>query len=229
MGNPNQRIIVVEKKKLFGNDYFQGFAPSDGIDYEPRILNNLQIMRRGSTEEPANHPEGNAEMNPVYKQPIGYTIVANLLRKKVFAYQRSSDNKNYNEKRLQGKWSLGFGGHIEPFDGVNGNPIRESMLREVTEEELEIIGKIYGFKVLGYINDDAQYEKDTKGGKVSIGRVHFGILYLLDTDATDVRPNKESTIVVSKNLSELEELCSSKDVEMESWSKIALGPLRKIL
>ncbi len=229
MGNPNQKIIVVDKDALFQADYFQGFSSTDRADYESRVLKNMEIMRRGSTEEFANHPQGNAEMNPSYKQPIGYTIVANLSEGIVFAYQRSSKDRNYGEKRLQGKWSWGFGGHIEPFDGKNGNPIRDSMLREVTEEELKIAGNIKGFRVLGYINDDSQNDDDTKIGRVSIGRVHFGILYLLDTDAKEVEPNKESTVVVAKKLSELEELCLASGVEVENWSKIAMEPLRQIL
>jgi len=229
MGNPNQKIIVVNKKVLFKGDYFQGFKSSDGVDYESRVLGNIEIMRRGSTEEPAEHPQGNAEMNTFYKQPIGYTLVANLSKGIVFAYSRSSKDKNYGEKRLQGKWTWGFGGHIEPLDSKNGNPIRESMLREVTREELQINGNVKEPMLLGYINDDAQNEEDTQLGRVSIGRVHFGLLYLIDTDTTEVKPNKEATKVVAKTFSELEELCADSGVKVEEWSRIAMMPLRKIL
>lgn len=229
MGKEEQRIIAVKKDVLFSADYFEGFRSVEGIDYESRILKNMQIVRRGSTDESANHPGGNAELNPQLKQPVGYTIVANVSEGKVFAYQRASKAEDYSEKRLQGKWSWGFGGHIEPFDAEDGNPIRNSMLREVTKEELRIMGDVKGFKVLGYVNEDAQHYDDTKQGRISIGRVHFGVLYLLDTNATQVMPNKESTIVVAKTLSELEELCSSPGVEVEGWSKIALEALRKIL
>jgi len=227
MSKANQKIIVVRKDVLFGEDFFEGFRPANGVNYESIILENMEVMRRGSTDEPANHPMGNAEMNPDFKQPICYVIVANLDKGIVFAYQRSSKSGDYSEKRLQGKWSWGFGGHIEPFDIENGNPIRESMLREVTHEELEINGKINSLNILGYINDDAQRDEDTKVERVSIGRVHFGILYLLDTDAKEVKPNKESTIVVAKKLSELEELCLTSGVEAEEWSRIALQPLKK--
>ena len=121
MGNPNQRIIVVNTKTLFGNNYFEGFRPAEEFDYESKILSNYQIMRRGSVAEPKNHPEGNAERNTEFKQPIGYTMIVNPQFKKVFAYQRSSKDSEYKEKRLQGKWSWGLGGHIEPFDAENGN------------------------------------------------------------------------------------------------------------
>ena len=124
MGDPNQKIIVVERNLLFGDDYFEGFKPTEEVDYESRILQNYTVMRRGSTEEPEDHSEGNAELNLGFKQPIGYTLIFNSELGKVFAYQRSSKDHEYDEKRLQGKWSWGFGGHIEPLDSSNENPIR---------------------------------------------------------------------------------------------------------
>jgi len=221
MGNPNQRIIVVENNALFdsGKDYFEGFRPADEIDYESRILKNFQIMRRGSPKEPADHPEGNAERSLMFKQPIGYTIILNPSLKKVFAYQRSADIKAYWETRLQGKWSWGFGGHIEPLDGVNGNMIKESVLREVLREEASIDGKIMDLKSLGYVNYDDE-----------VSRVHFCILYGLSTDAKEIHPKDlEIAKVELLSLSELEKMCSNSDVEVEAWSKIALEPLRKLL
>jgi predicted NUDIX family phosphoesterase len=228
MGDPNKKIIVVKRDKLFGNDYFQGFSSSDVINYESRVLKNMEVMRRGSTEEPVNHVSGNAEMNPAYKQPIGYTIIANSPQGKIFAYQRSSNNKNYGEKRLQGKWSWGFGGHIEPFDSKAGNTIRKSILREISEEAGLTDQEIPFLDILGYINEDVQLEEDTVLEKPSIGRVHFGILYLAITGSPILRVgDPEIARVELKTVSELEKFCTSEDVE--DWSRIALEPLRKIL
>ncbi len=228
MGNPDQKIVVVEKDILFarGDHYFEGFSPVEKVDYESVVLEYMKVMRRGSTKEPVNHPSGNAEMNTSYKQPIGYTIIANIPQKKVFAYQRSVDDKSYAEKRLQGRWSWGFGGHIEPLDMENGNPIRESILRELSEE-VKIIGT-KKLDIIGYVNEDVQLEEDSKLNRPSIGRVHFGILYLLSTDAPMLMiGDKEIARVELKTISELEELCKTEEVE--GWSKIALESLRKIL
>jgi predicted NUDIX family phosphoesterase len=209
MSKEDQRILVVERDLLFGNDCFQGFKACAGIDYEGRILTNLKIMRRGD-----------AENDPTHKQPIGYTIVANPSIGKVFAYQRSVKDKEYGEKRLQGKWSWGFGGHIEASERYNENPISDSMFREVTQEELEIIGNIQKPKVIGYINDESN----------SVGTVHFGILYLIETDAQKVNPkDPEIARVELMSVGELEKLCSTPSVEVENWSRIALEPLRKLL
>jgi len=219
MGKEEQRIIVVHRNKLFGNDYFEGFREHGEVDYASRINEHFEVMRRGSTDEPAEYPDGNAELDFMYKQPISYLIVVNPYLKKILAYQRSSSDKNYTEKRLQGKWSWGFGGHIEPFDTKNGDMLRESALREISEE-LEFTAGPFEPKILGYVN----YDSD------SVGKVHFGILYLVPAIGTNMRP-KDKEIETTRFLSmgELEELCNSTDVEVEGWSKIALEPLRKLL
>ena len=220
MSKENQQIIVVERDILFGDEYFEGFRSAEEVDYESRILSNLEIMRRGSTKEPADHPEGNAELDFTYKQPIGYVAVVNPLLKKVFSYLRSSKDEEYEEKRLQGSWSWGFGGHIEPSDTRNGNLIRESVLKWVLRRELEIPERVSDLQILGYLNDDSN----------EVGKVHFGILYLLNTDAPDAgMRDLEVERVELRTLAGLEELCASPDCNVEHWSRIALEPLRKLL
>lgn len=207
MPKEDQQIIVVQRDVLFANNYFEGFRPYSEVDYESRILENLKVMRRGDAEE-----------DPSHKQPIGYVVIANPFEKKVFAYQRSTDDKKYGEKRLQGKWSWGFGGHIEPLDIEDGNPIRDSLMREVTCEELRGLGNITEPDVLGYINDDSN----------SIGQVHFGILYLLSTTFRDIEAlDHEIARLELKTIMELEDICKKYDVE--TWSQIAMNPLKKLL
>lgn len=209
MSKEEQKIIVVERDILFGKDFFEGFRPHHEIDYESRILQNMKIMRRWDVE---NHPS--------YKQPIGYTLLVNPSLRKIFVYQRASKDEYYGEKRLQGKWSWGIGGHIEPSDAKNRNPIRESMLREVTKEETEIIGNILEEpRVLGYINDDSD----------SIGRDHFGILYILKINGYANPKDSEILHGEMKDLNELEKICSSFEYDVEEWSQIALKPLGKLL
>ena len=219
MSKSDQRIIVVKRELLFGQDYFEGFRIGEEVDYESRIATGYKVMRRGSTEEPENHPEGNAELNTQFKQPIGYSILINPKLKRVFAYHRSSVDLEYAERRLQGKWSWGFGGHIELSDAGNRNFIRQSALREL-KEEVRINGLIEKVDVLGYLNYDSDF----------IGKVHFGILYLFSTNSDEVMPlDSEISKVVFCSLGELEKLCSSQDVKVEEWSKLSLEPLRKIL
>jgi len=206
MSKDEQRIIVVERDILFKDGFFEGFKPAREFDYESRILSNIKIMRRGDAEKDSTH-----------KQPIGYMIIVNPETKQVFAYQRSTDDKRYTEKRLQGKWSWGIGGHIEPSD-TKGNPIRESMIRELSEEVHLEGGAVGEPQVLGYIYHD-----------FDVHQVHFGILYMIETNG-DVHP-KDPEMSQGKlmGLNELEEICSSPNCEVEEWSKTALVQLRNLL
>ena len=117
MDKNEQLIMVVKRDLLFLEDYFHGFKPNT-VNFESRILKNYEYMKRGLAED-----------DPNYKQPIAYNIIINPEIEKVFVYQRSPDDKRYGEKRLQGKWSFGIGGHIEKIDSKN--PIKESMLKEI--------------------------------------------------------------------------------------------------
>jgi len=198
-------IMVVPCKLLFGSDYFKGFRPHNELDYASRILSHFTYMKRGL-----------AEQDPSHKQPIGYSIIVNPKLKKIFAYQRASHDEKYGEKRLQGKWSWGVGGHIEKMDTDNGNPLQMSMRREL-EEEVSISGSITP-KILGYINNDSD----------DVGKVHFGVLHIVETDATTVKP-KDAEIDNGKmrTMAELEAICASPSFAVEEWSRIALEPLKQ--
>ena len=201
-----KKIMVVKQETLFAKKHFDGFISASEFDFESVILKNFEWMDKEQ-----------AEADPAYKQPIGYSIIYNPTSRKVFFYQRSKIDKNYAEKRLQEKWSCGVGGHIEKVDTRKGNPIHESVLREI-QEEIEITGKKH-MQVLGYINDDSN----------DVGKVHFGILYLVIIDSDTVKPLypeiSEGRLVP---IHVLENKCKSTDVVVENWTKIALEPLKNI-
>lgn len=210
MSKDDQKIIVVERDILLGDNYFQGFRPAAEFDYESKILSNMKVMRRGD-----------AETDPTHKQPIGYCIVTinnKKLGKNVVAYQRSSKG---GEQRLHEKWAWGFGGHIEPSDTGVRNPIKESLMREVVDEELLFENAlIRNPKVIGYINDDLN----------EVGKFHFGILYNLDIYTESVKPrDHEIARIKLCSVGELEEMCLNPEFNVENWSRIAMEPLRKLL
>ena len=151
MSKDDMQIFVVERNKLFLGENFEGFKSHAETDFESRISKNLKIMRRGNAEYDENH-----------KQPIVYVLMINPKTKKIFGYQRAN-NENNDEKRLWGKWSWGVGGHVEAIDSL-GNPLRESMLRELNEE-IEIEGKMLKVLPVGYVNKE-----------VGVEFFHFGIL-----------------------------------------------------
>lgn len=207
MDKNSRLILVVDRGDLFQNDYFEGFRGESEINYESRILDRFSYIKRGIAENDPNH-----------KQPIGYAMVINPTTKQVFAYRRAASDAKYQEKRLQGKWSWGVGGHIERSDSKSPNPIKESLVRELGEE-VEINGSLE-LKVLGYINDEAD----------EVGKVHFGILYIAETNSTIINlKDQEADIGEYKTIDELEKICSSDEFIVEGWSKISLGPLKDYL
>lgn len=200
-------IMVVQRDILFGKDYFEGFKNPNEVDYESRILQNFKWMKKNV-----------AEHDPTHKQPVGYSMIVNPDLKQVFAYQRSSEDAEYTEKRLQGKWSWGVGGHIERFDNLNRNPIHASMMREL-EEEVETNDSAKP-KLLGYIN----YDSD------NVGEVHFGILYLVETHSKIIRPkDPEIDSGQLRSVEELQNICSAPKFIVEEWSRISLEPLKEYL
>tara|TARA_Y100000310_G_scaffold333348_1_gene410697 strand:+ start:87 stop:713 length:627 start_codon:yes stop_codon:yes gene_type:complete len=193
-------IMVVERALLFPDHegHFEGFRPHPEVNYEERVLEHNKFLRRGDVEE-----------DPSYKQPIAYVLIVNPRLRKVFAYQRKKA-----DPRLQGKWSWGIGGHVERVD--TGHPIHTSRDREIGEE-IEIDGEIGEPKFMGYIYT----EKDP------VGRVHFGLLYIIETNAEIVRHRSEEIGQGGlRSVIDLGSFTQDPGVEVEEWSKIALQPLR---
>ncbi len=201
MDKNEKLIMTVPRTKLFGKKYFQGFLNAKDFDYESIILQNMGWTKRGIAEE-----------DTTIKQPIAYCVLVNPLSREVFIYQRGTDS-NYNERKLSGKFSFGFGGHIDRTDDER-NPIYNSLLRELGEE-VEILGNLT-LSTLGYINDDSN----------DVGKVHFGILYAGEIDTREVRlRGSEASFGTLIKIGDLEKLLKSKDLVLESWSEIALDPV----
>jgi predicted NUDIX family phosphoesterase len=216
MGKEDGKILVVRREALFSKyTEFNGFVSHGEHDFEDLILHNSFFTRRGKPDE---HPDVSAEANEGLKQPIMYVLIVNPQTLKVFAYRRTSMDEDPTkiEKRLAGKWSWGVGGHIEDCD-MQGNFIHNSMRREVEEEVDLIKGSVTGIRPLGYIHDLSD----------DVGRVHFGLLYAIETDATDVRPKSEASRGIFCDLPMLLQINNSQDCTVENWSKIALEPLQR--
>ncbi len=203
----NYPILVIETKKLFQNNSFEGFKHADEINFEKRILNNSLWKLRYLMEE-----------NPEYQQPICYSIIINPKTKKVFAYQRANRNSETSEARLNNRWTWGVGGHVEKIDENSDNPLHTSMLREL-HEEVDVQGDINP-KVIGYINDNS----------TEISKVHFGLIYVVETDAEVVLP-KASEIAQGSfhTVEEIEQMLESDEHQIEEWSKISFEPIKNYL
>ena len=202
----NELIMAIKRDDLFEGDYFQGFKSAEDVDFQERILDNYNYVKRGEAEE-----------DEELKQPIGYLVLVDE-NDRIFAYQRALKDNNYAEKRLQGRWSWGVGGHVDKVDDKSKNPIKKSVIREL-DEEISLDGEIEEIEVLGYINDDSD----------SVGKVHFGILYMVKISGSAEAGDSEITNEGLREISELKDIVNDKDTEVEQWSKIALKSLEKIL
>lgn len=199
--------MVVKREILFSNgSYFEGFKEhSDETDFIRKILQNQEW-----------HERDLMETNPEYKQPIGYVIVLNPRTKKVLLYQRSKKKENVTEARLRGKFSFGFGGHVDLQDKElnEANPIEASVRREL-EEELGTSN--FNLKLIGYINYD----------KTPVSSVHFGLLYIAETEKDIIPKGKEIHFSKMATVDELRHVCENAD--MEDWSVISLEPVKAYL
>jgi predicted NUDIX family phosphoesterase len=207
MSAEKRMIMVVERATLFKERSFAGFLPAEARDYEALIVANATYR-----------PRELAEKDPSFKQPIAYAAIVNPALGRVFAYQRASEAARYDEARLRGKWSWGVGGHIEETDARGRNPIRESLRRELAEEI--IIPGTFSLAVAGYINDD----------ETDVGAVHFGILYIAETDATEVSPRSPEIAAGGLHpIERLEEIMRAPACSVETWSAIALPAVKAAL
>ena len=210
MPNDNEIILAVKRNCLFPTKayYFTGFRISGQINYESIIEKNfLTLTHKSATQDKS------------LKQPIAYVAVYNTTEKKFFIYKRASENKDYGEKGLQGKLSLGFGGHMKPLDNQNGGGIKKSLIREIGEET-GLSGMLRDIKLLGYVNDESN----------EVNRVHFGMLYVASTDSLVLSPKdpevKRWELITLK---EVQKINKDPRCNLETWSRIALEPLRKLL
>ncbi|MCX6710190.1 MAG: NUDIX domain-containing protein [Candidatus Woesearchaeota archaeon] len=201
-----KEVLVVPRAKLFLEDEFTGFREMKGAEYLKRIKNSFEFIKRGL-----------AETNPSYKQIIPYAVIANKKKGKAYLYTRGA-GKGYSEKRLYSKGSMGVGGHIEHEDCNEGEKgfLEKAMLREISEE-ISIKGKME-YKLFGFINFE----------NTEVSRVHFGVVYLVETDAEEVSFNNEE-IASGKMISGEELEKAAGEMELEEWTEILIAPIKKYL
>ena len=213
MSREDELVMVVKRDKLFADssEYFSGFQESDMLDFESRIVSEYSFVKHKDAQQFD------------LKQPIPYCLIVNPVDELVFFYQRTNNNKKNIAKKFAGQHSIGSGRHIGEIDTL-GNPIRQNGVSEVLKE-LEIYGNA-AVGLFGYINNDSN----------PLDKFHFTLVYLIKTDAKIVTPTIDNDEILFGEMipfSELENKIDSSandtNLEIESWSKILVDPLRKYL
>ena len=195
-----EHVLVVPTPVFHKLGHFQGFS-SDTERYLKGLLDPAHTSYR---------PRSAMEQDPTFKQLIPYVIFR--FRDKagqtlLFQYTRG---KGQGESRLHAKRSIGVGGHISVDDAAQPSAYEEGMRRELDEEV--IIETPYRGRMVGLINDD----------ETEVGRVHLGVVHLLDVDQPAVEPRE--TEIIDTGFRPVDELLTDI-AHFETWSQICLKAL----
>lgn len=144
------------------------------------------------------------ENDPSYKQIIPYAIIC--CNDMLYMFHRT---KKQTETRLHNLYSLGVGGHMNPWgESIDVDYMNHELKRELNEEV--IVHKdcnIKDIRPIGFINDDTN----------EVGKVHLGVLYHIKLSNMHIEINeKEKMTGQWIKITELKNYYS----QMESWSKI---------
>ncbi|MCX6723731.1 MAG: hypothetical protein NT155_00975 [Candidatus Staskawiczbacteria bacterium] len=155
----DEQVLVVKSDIIFGNGKWQGLK-TDNLDYYVDLIKkNYEFRRRGDVEE-----------DSTFQQIIPYVIFN--FKEKYFLYKYLPKT---TEKRLVDTYQLGFGGHINPIDGQEGNILEVGMMREWFEE-VDFKGNILEKKLIGILKDDS----------MSVEKVHIGLVYNFIGDSPNI-------------------------------------------
>ncbi|MFO0912005.1 MAG: phosphoesterase [Pirellulales bacterium] len=196
-----EHVLVVPTARFHELGYFQGFC-GEPERYWDALLGPHQTLYR---------PRSEMETDPSFKQLIPYVVFRYRPadgEPQLFCYQRG---KGQGEQRLHAKWSVGVGGHISLGDGhLVHEAYAEGMRRELDEEV--IIDTPFSQTCVGLINDD----------QTEVGRVHLGVVHLVDVDRPDVRPRESELLGAG-----FQSLTAIRDraEQLESWSRICIEAL----
>ncbi len=200
-------VLVVPTGLFHKLGYFQGFS-TDADRYLDALLDPQHTSYR---------PRHEVEQDPQFKQLIPYVIFRYsdpLGGTLLFQYTRG---RGQGEGRLHTKRSIGIGGHISADDcGTGPTPVhsaaayQEGMRRELAEEVT--IETSYTERCVGLINDDL----------TEVGRVHLGVVHILDVERPDVRPLEPD--IIEAGFRPLDAILADT-TGFESWSQICLRAL----
>ena len=151
------------------------------------------------------------EDNPSYKQIIPYAVIC--CDEGIFLFRRLSKQ---TETRLHNLYSLGVGGHMNPYgDSIDVHYMHHELEREMNEEVLlHDDCKVLSIVPVGFINDDTN----------DVGKVHLGVLYRINLSNESVEINEKDKMTGEWiKMTDLNLYYS----QMESWSKIYVDVITK--
>jgi len=196
----SENVLVVHRRLFDKVGSFQGICLGVA-DYLGAMWGSSDIFF---------HPREKAETDFFLKQIIPYVLVE--CNGKILRYRRDKEG----ERRLEGFYSIGIGGHINTTDGAINECYFNGLARELREEiGFNITENSTLPRVSAIVNDD----------NTEVGAVHLGMVHVLRfRDAIPRIPNLSLPEWVPTN-----ELLKEKVSAYEPWSKICLLKLPLLL
>src|SRR5437763_2414088 len=190
----SEHVLCVSREDIFPDGAWHGFV-DQGLDRAQDVIRHRSFFM----------PRAEVEEDPRYQQIIPYVVFRHGER-----YLLTRRLKASGEKRLHQQYSLGVGGHINPGDLENGDPIDDGMRREWAEE-VEYQGHFQA-RLLGLINDDS----------APVSEVHLGLVFLVAGDGPEIAIRETDRL--GGELLALPEMRIFY-LGMESWSQIVYDHL----
>lgn len=151
------------------------------------------------------------ETDSNYKQLVSYVIVR--YQNKLLRFTRNDGNIRSDHSDLDGKYSIGFGGHVQEIDhdmfsnyAVYENSVRRELKEEINFRLLESTGKL---ETVGVLRDET----------TTSGRCHLAFIHLLDLKKPSFRGGEE--VIQELKLVDFQEI-SKEFGNYEYWSKLCL-------
>jgi len=167
------------------------------------------------------------ETRPDFQQIIPSFVIRDKEKQSILVYQRKS---KHTEQRLAGLFTMIFGGHIDPEDwdkeyasdwvqtkNSKVPPVVFNGLIREMEEETGVIVDAKDIEFFTLIEDKSN----------EVGKVHTGILFLLDLNITpklkeQILSKTEIADILEVNRKDFGSFLNSEEVELESWAKLVL-------
>ncbi len=180
---------MVPRESILPDVAWRGVRDEGAEEMVARIEASARFMLREAAED-----------DPAFQQIIPYIVFRHRER-----YLLTKRLKASTERRLHHLYSLGVGGHVNPPDNAQADPIADGLRRE-WQEEVQYAGSV-AHRLLGLIKDDS----------TPVGRVHLGLVFLLEGEHPHIAIRETGKLVGT--LLTLEEM-RAYYLDMESWSQI---------
>lgn len=190
-----EKALVIHSQSAFELGVKPGFTVDHG----------LASLLTQSTDKMEFMARSKAEFDPSWLQLIPYCVLINDAGL-VFAYER---DKSGGESRLHRKISIGVGGHINPIDSSGeGSEYSAGLCRELAEE-VDVDPEMSIGDPVALIYDDQN----------EVGRVHLGVVHIVDIGASVVHPNEPS--IANPRMASIDSLFFDRG-RMENWSQLCV-------